>query len=103
MVGQFQLFVAPQILVELHRVLRYPRILELLTREHMSGLLERLDQDAEQVEGMLRLDVLSRDPSDNIYLACAVEAKVDYLVTGNLDHFEEAKTISPSINIMSPG
>jgi putative PIN family toxin of toxin-antitoxin system len=102
MAGQFQLFVAPQILDELQRVLRYPRIRERLTREQINGLLERLGQDAEQVEGTLRLDVLTRDPSDNVYLACALEAKVDYLVTGNIDHYEEARTISPSANIISP-
>jgi putative PIN family toxin of toxin-antitoxin system len=100
--GQFQLCVAPQILDEIQRVLGYPRIQERLTREQISGLLERLGQDAEQVEGKLRSDVLTRDPSDKLYLVCAIEARVDYLVTENLDHFEEFKVIPPGASIISP-
>jgi len=102
MAGQFQLFVSPQILEELRRVLRYPRIQERLASEQVSRLLEKLGQDAELVDGTLKLDVLTRDPSDNVYLACAIEARADYLVTGNSNHFEEAGTISPGINIISP-
>jgi putative PIN family toxin of toxin-antitoxin system len=102
MAGQFQLFVSPQILEELRRVLCYPRIQERLASEQVSGLLEKLGQDAELVDGTLKLDVLTRDPSDNVYLACAIEARADYLVTGNSNHFEEAGTISPGINIISP-
>jgi hypothetical protein len=102
MAGKFRLFVSPQILDELRRVLHYPKIQERLTRDQVTGLLEKLGQDAEQVNGTLKLDVLTRDPSDNVYLACAIEARADYLVTGNSDHFEEAKTISPSVHIISP-
>ena len=77
--GQFQLFVSPQILEELRRVLWYPRILNRLTIEQVTGLLDKLGTEAGSVDGTLKLDLLTRDPSDNIYLACAVEAKADYL------------------------
>jgi predicted nucleic acid-binding protein len=59
--GKFQLFISPQILEEMRRVL-----------------------------------------SDNIYLACAVEAKAGYLVTGNSEHFEEAGKIYMGVNIITP-
>jgi len=55
-------------------------------------LLENLSVLAEWVDGQITLEVLTLDPSDNIYLACAVEAQCDYLVTGNRDHFQEAGT-----------
>ena len=63
---------SPKILEELRRVLRYPRILNRLTAEQVTGLLDKLGTEAELVVGTLKLDILTRDPSDNIYLACAV-------------------------------
>ena len=100
--GQIQLFVSPQILEELRRVLQYPRIFKRLAIEQASGLLEKLETEAKLVDGTLKLDVLTRDPSDNIYLACAVEAKANYLITGNSEHFEEAGNIYMSVNIITP-
>jgi len=100
--GKYQLFVSPQILKELGRVLQYPRIQERLTMEQAAELLKKLSNNAELVAGTLKLSVLTRDPSDNVYLACAVEAKADYLVTGNSYHFEEAGKIYFGINIISP-
>lgn len=100
--GKYQLFVSPQILKELGRVLQYPRIQERLTKEQAAELLKKLSNNAEIVAGTLKLSVLTRDPSDNVYLACAVEAKVDYLVTGNNYHFEEAGKIYSGINMITP-
>jgi putative PIN family toxin of toxin-antitoxin system len=100
--GKFQLFISPQILEEMRRVLRYPRIINRLTMEQATGLLDKLVTDAKLVNGTLKLDILTRDPSDNIYLACAVEAKADYLVTGNSEHFEEAGRIYMGVNIITP-
>jgi predicted nucleic acid-binding protein len=48
------------------------------------------------------LKVLTRDPSDNAYLACAVEAGADYLVTGNIGHFEEVGNTYRGVMIISP-
>lgn len=48
------------------------------------------------------LDILHLDPSDNIYLACAVESQADYLVTGNLKHYAEAGNPFCGIHILSP-
>jgi putative PIN family toxin of toxin-antitoxin system len=100
--GKFQLFVSPRILDELKRVLHYPRIRQRLMQEQIAGLLQNLDQVAGKAPGTLRLDVLTRDPSDNIYLACAIEAKAQYLVTGNMTHFEEAITLFPKMQICTP-
>lgn len=102
MVGQFQICFSPQILEELSRVLQYPRIQERLEKKQAIALLEMISTDAEMVKGTLKVDVLTHDPSDNVYLACAVEAKTDYLVTGNSDHFEEAGTKYRGVMIISP-
>jgi putative PIN family toxin of toxin-antitoxin system len=100
--GHFQLFVSPQILDELRRVLRYPRIYERLPKEQTAELLNKIGVASEVLAGTIKLDVLTIDPSDNIYLSCAVEAKTDYLVTGNRDHFEEAGAKIRGVRIISP-
>jgi len=109
--GKLHLFVSPQIVKELTRVLRYPRIAKRLDTGDADLLMKNLGSLAEWVKGNLVLDVLTRDPSDNIYLACAVEAECEYLVTGNREHFNEAgaefrgtKIVSPSefLNILMP-
>jgi len=57
---------------------------------------------AEWADGKLKLDILTLDPSDNIYLACSVEAHCDYLVTGDRDHFKEAGTEYRGVRIVTP-
>lgn len=100
--GQFQLFISPKILEELQCILQYPHIHQRLTKQQIISLLEKLGEDAELIHETPNLEVLTRDPSDNIYLACAVKARADYLVTGNSDHFKEAGTKYCGVNIISP-
>lgn len=102
LVGRFQLWVSSQIMGELKRVLLYPRILDRLAAGQVTMLLEKLNTTAKFIDATLKLDVLTHDPSDNIYLACAVEAKADYLITGNIDHFEEAGGDFRGVKIISP-
>ncbi len=100
--GQFRLCLSPQILQEIQCVLEYPHIQGRLAEGQSQGLLAGLQKISLGVEGMLALDILTRDPSDNIYLACAVEAEADYLVSGNLVHFEEAGELFRGVRILSP-
>jgi len=100
--GHFQLFVSPQTLDELQRVLQYPRISERLSKEQTTGLFKKIGETAEMVGGTIKLDVLTVDPSDNMYLACAMEAKADYLVTGNSNPFKEAGAKYRGVAIVSP-
>ena len=87
--GGFMLFVSPPIVTEIQRVLAYPRIRERLGPGQADQLISSLFAVTEWVEGKLILDVLTQDPSDNVYLACAVDAQADILVTGNLKHYVE--------------
>jgi putative PIN family toxin of toxin-antitoxin system len=100
--GQFHLCISPQIMEELTRVLKYPRIMKRLEKRQARELLENLSVLAEWVDGQITLEVLTLDPSDNIYLACAVEAQCSYLVTGNSDHFQEAGSKYKGVEIISP-
>jgi putative PIN family toxin of toxin-antitoxin system len=100
--GRFQLCISPPIMDELKRVLKYPRIVKRLEKRQAKELLENLGTLAKWVDGQLTLDVLTLDPSDNIYLACTVEAQCDFLVTGNSEHFQEAGPKYKSVEIISP-
>ena len=98
---QFQLFISPQIFAEIERVLNYPHIRERLEPDLAKQFLEKLVNLCNWTEGDLSLNFLRQDPSDNIYLACAVEANADYLVTGNLNHYLEADTPFKDIRILT--
>ncbi len=84
---EFILLVSPPILEEITRVLRYPRLRRLirLTARELDGLIESLLLDAELTPGRLAVQVITRDPSDNMVLACAVEGRADYIVSGDRD------------------
>lgn len=77
------LFVSKEILAELRGVLRkkfkYP-LLELDKVEQ--AILET----AEIVEPRQTVKVIPSEPMDNHILECAIEAKVDFVVTGDKQH-----------------
>jgi len=84
---RFVLLLSPPILDEISRVLRSPRLRRLirLTTAELNGLIESLLFDAELTPGRLAVDVVTRDPSDNMFLGCAVEGRAEYIVSGDKD------------------
>lgn len=86
---QFTVVTSPQLLLEIHEVLRRPAILDLLrkTPEEVDEFVKMLIQKTFVTDGKLELDVLKDDPDDNMVLATAVEGQASYLVTGNKRHF----------------
>ena len=84
---RFVLLLSPPILDEISRVLRSPRLRRLirLTTAELNSLIESLLFDAELTPGRLAVDVVTRDPSDNMFLTCAVEGRADYIVSGDQD------------------
>jgi putative PIN family toxin of toxin-antitoxin system len=99
---QIAVFVSDQIITEIHNVLEYPRIRDRLEPGLVTQLVENLTELCECTESELILDILRIDPSDNIYLSCAVEASADYLVTGNPKHYQEAGNLYRGIYILTP-
>lgn len=81
---QFLLVNTPPILDELSRVMRYPRVRQQLSLteadidEALVNLRRRSCNLPGVVEGVM---VVRDDPSDNVFVACALEAAADYLVT----------------------
>lgn len=85
--GDFNWIVSPEILLEYRSVLRRPRFAlpdTLITR--WDALLNMLTT---QIEVGVLPD-FQRDPKDAPFIACALAAEADFLVTGDKD-FEEAQ------------
>lgn len=97
---KFVLLVSKEIVQEYLRVLAYPRF--ELSVEEVKGLLERqLLPFATPVKAKEILPVVHEDPSDDIFLACAVAGKADCLVSGDrhllaLTTYQKIPIISPS-------
>lgn len=84
--GTFELVVSPAILEEIGRVLTEARIRRRrwMTDDEVAMLLECLAQESVVVPGGARIQV-SRDPTDDKFLAAAIEGRADYVVTGDRD------------------
>ncbi|MBN1955876.1 MAG: putative toxin-antitoxin system toxin component, PIN family, partial [Anaerolineae bacterium] len=82
---RFTLVSAPELLEELARVLRYPRLqryYDVATRDRFVALVAAL---SELVELPAEIPPISRDPDDNRVIACAVAGRADVIVSGGND------------------
>lgn len=79
---KFRPLVSKAIVEEYLRVLSYPKF--RLSVDEVRGLVERqLLQFAEPVAVKEVPPIIRQDPSDDIFLACAVSGKSEYLVSGD--------------------
>lgn len=84
--GQYLLITSPPIVAEIKRVLETTRMKEkyLINRRDIEQLIILLEKDAVIVPG--RTDVenaIPDDPSDEMFLACAMDAAADCIVSGD--------------------
>ena len=97
--GEYELILSIKQLEEIKRVLNYPKL--GFTEEQKNRFLLLLHQIATVVKTKSELDIILRDPKDNIILQPAKNIKIDYIVTGDEDllilkEFKGAKIISPA-------
>jgi putative PIN family toxin of toxin-antitoxin system len=98
-------YVSDPILDEYARVLRRP---ELRIRKGLRQQLLQLIRNHARKVVPTRLTQITRDPADNIFIACANAARADYLITGNEKDFpkfwKNTKIISSRefLTIVSP-
>ena len=82
--GQIELVVPVPVVVELERVLRGKLGFDDLRWAAVARLLDELAPDRPAAPAVV--EAVTGDPADDIVLACAVEARVDVLVTGDRKH-----------------
>lgn len=85
--GAFALCCSPWIVGEVERALLRPRNIGRYryTAEDVREFLDGLARSAQFFRDAPQVPVVTRDPSDDQVIACALAAEADYLVTGDDD------------------
>lgn len=83
------LYISEAILNELKRVLNRPKF--HYPAEIIRLIISEFTSIGELVDLTTRISIIRRDPEDNRILECAVEAGVDYVVTGDSHLLELGK------------
>ena len=80
-----ELVISPSVIKEIKHILLYPKIQKYHPKTACE--LDRYFDDllifAWTVEGNSKIDLIKDDPTDNKYLACALEGEADYIVSGD--------------------
>lgn len=99
----FEVLATESIFAEVRNVAMRPRVRRLhkLKPEAIKEVANRFCLGAKILPGNLELNVVKSDPNDNHVLACAVEGKADYLVTGDKAHLLLLKEYK-GIKIVTP-
>ena len=84
MAGEVQLFLSPALLAEYTAVVRRPVF--QFSPKAINKFLKELENAAVMVHPTMR-ETAALDEPDNRILECALEAKADYVITGNRKHF----------------
>jgi putative PIN family toxin of toxin-antitoxin system len=105
--GDLSLIFSPAMLEEAIRVFSYPKIQKILKQNRISfkevkNFIDRLNKTAIIVPGQTKLDVIKDDPDDNIILACALEGKAHYIISGDqhltsLKTYQTIKSVTPAV------
>lgn len=96
----FVMVTSKEIMTELYRVIHYPRILKQFkpSKDDIDDFIGMVMEKALITRGKYSLRKASADPTDDMFLACAMEAKADYIVSRdphlrNLKHFHGVKIL----------
>ena len=84
-IGLIELAISPFILEEFEAVVHRPRIQQKnnLSDADIAEYLEILRTSAVLVPGAITVNAVPDDPDDNIIIACAIEAEVDMIISGD--------------------
>jgi len=101
--NKIRLFTSPSIMEELERVLSYPKLMKRhgLNSEELKEFISDLLSIMSLIEEEKIIEVIMEDPSDNKYLSCAIDAKVDFIISGdihllNLGEYEGIRIVTPA-------
>jgi putative PIN family toxin of toxin-antitoxin system len=83
--GRFELVTSIPILEDLRRVLSYPRIRRRhgFSDEEIQLFVDALALAATVAVGDVEVEAVPDDPTDDKVLACALEARVDYVIASD--------------------
>jgi len=84
---QAEIYLSRDILSEVNRVLRYEKITKILQRgnQPVTTLMSTILALSTLVEPKSKVQTITEDPSDNMFLACASDVGADFIVSGDQD------------------
>ncbi|MBI4309770.1 MAG: putative toxin-antitoxin system toxin component, PIN family [Candidatus Omnitrophica bacterium] len=82
---QFILVTSLEIIAEIKKVLEYSRISQKykLNKADIQSLLVLIEHEAVVLPCLPAVHIIKDDPEDNKFLACALAAKAEYIVSGD--------------------
>lgn len=82
---KIELAVSLPILEEMRKVLKRARIIkqQSMAQQDVKALIEGFRESGVLTSGRLDLEVVREDPEDDKFIICAVEARADYIVSGD--------------------
>lgn len=99
--GKVRLVASEEILREISQVLNYPKLRKVYEAEEMSHeeLIEAVLKVVQFVQVTRRVKVVLEHPADDKFLECALEAKADYVVSGDkhllkVGNYEKIQVVS---------
>ncbi len=97
---RFVYYCSREMIVDIHSALSKPKLLARISPQDAADLLTLIEELAILVD-LGQYPAISRDPKDDIYLACAVLTSSDCIVTGDddllcLKEYRNTKIITPA-------
>ncbi len=83
--GAFVMVTSPELLAELSAVLARPTMQELVRSDEAAVLVHAVRHRAEMISPLSEVPVYTRDRKDDVFVACAVADRADYIVTTDND------------------
>jgi hypothetical protein len=96
----FDLIFCDEQLIEIERVLAYPKLQRYVRESEAALLLSGLRQLAIIIR-VRDVEDYTADPADNILIAAALAGDCDYLVSGDKQHMQGFET-GHSLSVLSP-
>ena len=81
--GAFILVTSKEIVKELYRVLHYPHIVKRFkpSKSDIDEFIGMILEQAFITKGLYEVKKIKDDATDNMFLACALEGKADYIIS----------------------
>jgi putative PIN family toxin of toxin-antitoxin system len=100
--NQISLYVSKDIILEISKVLMYPKISEILKESNIyeKEISQAISKNSTIVNPNIKLKVIDEDTEDTKILECALKAKADVIVTGDkhllkIGKFRKIKIVTP--------
>jgi putative PIN family toxin of toxin-antitoxin system len=99
---ELTVYVSKDILLEISKVLLYPKIAEILKKANVNEkeILRAIEANATIVKPKLKLHIIEEDPEDNKILECALASGADIIISGDrhllkLGKFRKTRILTP--------